>query len=442
MSLIRIQNLKKEFYFFNGYKDTFLYHFGLSKWIDLEKLDKHTALDGVSLEVKRGERVAILGKNGSGKSTLLKIIAGFITHTSGHVAVQGNTTALFSIDSGTNEYLTGRENIKKASLLYGVSQDQFEEYFQKVVDFSELNDVINMPVYSYSLGMKMRLQFAMATSIQSDILIIDEVLGAGDSYFMNKSRKRLEEILNRDCTLIMVSHSMKEVENLCTRAFVLDKGKIERDGEPREVISYYLAKTSSVQNLKSGPVIWQERPLSVRPKFLVDHVNEIESQLYKVCLSDLLFENRIIKYFVKGKARLSSFTCRFLGKAENLLYPGATLTCRFSLSDFESARKVRIKFYNQSCLCIGEFCLDFPEKDNLCGKKIDLTLSPLVFGSGDYQVSFAIFNKDDELVELYPCIYTFLIDYSNDSDPPMLHLPAQWDFGDGDLIESRISPYQ
>jgi ABC-type polysaccharide/polyol phosphate transport system ATPase subunit len=442
MNLISLNKITKEFHFFSSPKDSFLYHFGFSAIATLKKVKKHLVLNNLSLDIKKGEKVAILGKNGAGKSTLLKIIAGFIKPTSGKVVVNGTLAALLSINNGVDENLTGKENIKKISLLYGIPLAKLGDYISDVIEFSELADVMENPVYTYSLGMKMRLQFAMATAIKVDVIILDEVLGAGDSYFINKSRKRLEGLLKDDCTLIMVTHSMKDVESLCNRALFIDKGKIVKDGAPADVIPFYLSvsKSDSEKAVKLAND-WVKVPLSNRPYFLESRVNQIEADNNIIELKDIIFQERVIKSYLKPTATPSilSFSCSYISKYPELLYPGDKMKCHigFISSMVSKIGKVNLKFYNYTCICVGSF---EKEVDEIPTKSIiELILDPLIFGSGDYQISLSIYDKQGSLIELYPNIYKFLVNYANDSDPPMYHLPGDWDFGSGKVIKSRIS---
>ena len=422
MNLIELKNIKKEFLFFSSPKNSFLYNFGFYTKMYLKKIKKNLVLNDISLNIKKGEKIAILGRNGAGKSTLLKIIAGFISPTSGKISVKGSLAALLSIDNGVDESLSGKENIKKISLLYGIPACNLEGYIHDVCEFSELLDVIENPVYTYSLGMKMRLQFAMATAIKTDVIILDEVLGAGDAYFINKSRKRLEGLLKDDCTLIMVTHSMYEVEQLCNRALFIDKGKIVKDGSPADVIPFYLSVSKSdttepVNSIKD----WMQVPLSSRPYFLESRVNLIEATHNNVEFQDLAFEERVIKAYLASKkeASISSFSCSYKPNHQNLLYPGDKVKFRalFTTEGIIKISKIIFKFYNYACICVGSFERELNEASEKT--HVELMLDPLIFGSGDYQISLSIHDKQDNLIELYPNIYTFLINYSNDSDPPM-----------------------
>ncbi|MBS0201245.1 MAG: ABC transporter ATP-binding protein [Proteobacteria bacterium] len=198
------------------------------------------ALDSIGFHIKEGERVGIIGHNGAGKSTLLKVLTGILPSTSGRVDVRGVVAPLFEFATGFEMELTGRENIYIRGLLQGLTLKQIEERIDGIIDFSELGDAINDPVRTYSTGMFVRLAFSTATSIDPDILLIDEAYGAGDQEFANKSAKRMRELMDRGRILVFTSHNMDLIRSLCTRVMWLDHGRIVMDGSVDEVISSYL----------------------------------------------------------------------------------------------------------------------------------------------------------------------------------------------------------
>lgn len=199
------------------------------------------ALSDISLEVPRGHRIGIVGRNGAGKTTLLKLICGNFAATQGEVEVNGTVQALMNIGLGFHPEYTGRENVE-ASLQYnGLEREEYREAMNGIIDFCELGDFLDQPFKTYSLGMQARLMFAAATAIRPDILIVDEVLGAGDAYFVAKSKSRVEKLVNSGCTMLLVSHSMQQVLELCDEALWLDQGRIRLQGPAFEVVKAYEA---------------------------------------------------------------------------------------------------------------------------------------------------------------------------------------------------------
>jgi lipopolysaccharide transport system ATP-binding protein len=199
----------------------------------------HRALDHVDLTIARGERVGIIGRNGAGKTTLLKIIGGAAEPTTGSLSVHGNVQALMEVGLGFHPEFTGRENIR-ASLLYtGLNAEELRDAEENIIAFCELGAYDDQPVRTYSLGMQSRLQFACATAIKPEILIVDEILGAGDAYFAVKSSMRMEQLAKSGCTLLLVSHSMGQILQFCERCIWIDNGQIRRDGTARDVVGEY-----------------------------------------------------------------------------------------------------------------------------------------------------------------------------------------------------------
>jgi ABC-2 type transport system ATP-binding protein len=197
------------------------------------------ALRNISLDVRRGESLGIIGHNGAGKSTLLKVISGVIKPVEGKIRVNGNIAPLIELSAGFDDELTGRENIFLSASILGFSKRETEEKYDNIIDFSELKDFINAPLKSYSSGMIARLGFSIATEVYPDILIIDEILAVGDAHFKQKSKERISEFKKKGITLLFVSHNMEEIHNLCDRVLWLDHGDIRMLGDPVRIINEY-----------------------------------------------------------------------------------------------------------------------------------------------------------------------------------------------------------
>ncbi len=197
------------------------------------------ALREISFAVRRGEATGIIGRNGSGKSTLLQLIAGTLTPTTGQVTVRGRVSALLELGSGFNPDFTGRENVYLNGAIFGLTREEMNTRFAEIAEFADIGAFIEQPVKTYSSGMMVRLAFAVAVSVQPDILIIDEALAVGDVFFTQKCFRRIREILHRGATLIFVSHDMASVQNLCDRALLLHAGQLVFDGAPEDCVSRY-----------------------------------------------------------------------------------------------------------------------------------------------------------------------------------------------------------
>lgn len=197
------------------------------------------ALKNVSFSVNAGEAVGIIGYNGAGKSTLLRVITGITQPTEGKIQIFGKYGELFALNSGFNKDLSGRKNIYLIAAIKGISKKEIEGEVENIIDFSELAEFIDQPVKIYSSGMRSRLGFSILIHLLPDIIFIDEALATGDHKFRKKCQDRLDEIVSQDKTLVIVSHSMNSIKNMCTRVIWLDKGKIIMDGAVDEVTEAY-----------------------------------------------------------------------------------------------------------------------------------------------------------------------------------------------------------
>lgn len=200
---------------------------------------KKLVLERVDLSVQSGEKVGIIGANGSGKSTLLKLICGILQPTLGQVRVWGKIAPLIELEAGFDPELSVVDNILLYGVMLGFSQRQMRERINSILEFAELEDCALVPVKALSSGMVSRLGFAIATDVQPDILILDEVLAVGDEKFKSKCKKRLKKFWDANATVLLVSHELDLVEQVCDRVIWLDKGRVKCTGSAREVVGYY-----------------------------------------------------------------------------------------------------------------------------------------------------------------------------------------------------------
>ena len=221
--VIKAQGIKKSF-------------FSLKK----TKLEEIEAVKGVSFEIGKGEIVGLVGKNGSGKSTLLRSIAGIFSADEGSIDIGDHSISLLSIGVGFNKALTGKENIYLSGLLLGFTRERIREKYNEIVEFSGLGSFINMPVRTYSSGMYSKLAFSITAVMETDIILIDEVLSVGDMQFKKKSFRKMKELIsNKERTVMIVSHSNETIRTLCDRVIWLNEGLIKMDGKPEEVLEAY-----------------------------------------------------------------------------------------------------------------------------------------------------------------------------------------------------------
>ena len=201
--------------------------------------DEFWALRNISFEVHKGDIMGILGLNGSGKSTLLKLIAGVFKPTKGKITVNGEISPLLELGAGFDPEFSAKENIYMNGAIYGHPPSHMDTLYDSIMDFAELWDFENVPVKNFSSGMSARLGFAVATEVNPDILIIDEILGVGDYKFQEKCDKRIEEMLKDGTTVLLVSHSMETITKLCTKAMILRQGELVSIGIADDVIKLY-----------------------------------------------------------------------------------------------------------------------------------------------------------------------------------------------------------
>ncbi len=224
-----------------GYKNIKAYSIKKSL-LKLKKvqIDEFKAVNNVSFEVKKGEILGIIGKNGSGKSTMLKALAGIFCPDSGTIDLKGHTVSLLSIGVGFQKEVTGRENILLSGMLLGFSEEEIREKMPQIIEFAELGKFIDMPVKTYSSGMYSKLAFSITAILETEIMLIDEVLSVGDEHFKKKSYAKMKQLIsNRDRTVIIVSHSITTLKDLCDKVMWMHEGEIKKIGTPEEILPEY-----------------------------------------------------------------------------------------------------------------------------------------------------------------------------------------------------------
>ncbi len=230
----------------------------LAEWLIPKSKPRHSlkwVLQDISFHIKPGEALGVVGMNGAGKSTLLKILTGTTQATSGHLVTHGRVAALLELGMGFHPEFTGRQNIYMAGQLLGLSMEDLHRLMPSIEAFAEIGEYMDQPLRTYSSGMQMRLAFSVATAQRPDILIVDEALSVGDSYFQHKSFDRIRQFRQQGTTLLIVSHDRQAIQSVCDRAILLNKGKLVMEGLPEEVMDYYGAMMAE----KEQHTIRQER---------------------------------------------------------------------------------------------------------------------------------------------------------------------------------------
>lgn len=241
--IVRLEGVGKTFKVLH--QTPFLMHSVLRSVFGRRHQEPLVALDDVSFEIRRGESVVFVGRNGAGKSTLLSLIVGTSIPTAGTVSVKGRIGALLELGAGFHTDLTGRENIFLNASLNGLSNDEIEERYDRIVAFSELADFMDVSVAKFSSGMFVRLAFAVAVHLDPEIMIVDEALAVGDQQFQKKCKRRVRELLDEGRSLLFVSHRAEEALQMCRRSIWLEKGRVMRDGPTAEVLAAYEADLES-----------------------------------------------------------------------------------------------------------------------------------------------------------------------------------------------------
>ena len=237
-SIIKVDNVSMHFRMDKN-KTTSLKEWVVTHLLGKQQYEEFHALNNVSFEVKRGEIVGIIGRNGAGKSTLLKVISGIYKPTSGTVVTAGRVAPMLELGSGFDPELSGHDNIFLNGAILGFSEDFLKSKYDEIVAFSELGEFIDMPIKTYSSGMLARLAFAVATMIEPEILIVDEILAVGDAAFQEKSRNRMMEMMSGGTTVLFVSHSLNQIRTMCDHVLWLEHGTIKAFGETSAICNAY-----------------------------------------------------------------------------------------------------------------------------------------------------------------------------------------------------------
>ena len=203
------------------------------------KFNEFLAMDDVSFNVEKGETLGLIGSNGAGKSTTLKVISGILKPTEGSVITRGNIVPMLELGAGFDLELTGKENIYLNGAILGYTKEYLESKYEEIVDFAEIKEFIDMPIRNYSSGMMARLAFSIASVVQPEILIVDEILAVGDVKFQEKSFKRMQELMSGGATVLFVSHDLEKIEEMCDHVIWLEKGHVKQYGTAKTVCNAY-----------------------------------------------------------------------------------------------------------------------------------------------------------------------------------------------------------
>ena len=229
---IEVKNITKKFKVYydkgNSLKEKLLF------W-KRNAYEERLVLDGISFNVRKGEAIGLIGKNGCGKSTTLKMLTRIMYPNSGSIEIKGRVSSLIELGAGFHPDMSGRENIYTNAAIFGLNKKEIDERLEEIIEFSEMEEFLDNPVRTYSSGMYMRLAFAVAINVNADVLLIDEILGVGDVSFQKKCFEKLQEIKAKGTTIVIVSHSLSQIEEICERSIWIEEGKIKEVGIPKIV---------------------------------------------------------------------------------------------------------------------------------------------------------------------------------------------------------------
>ena len=241
-SIITVENVSMHFRMDKNHTTS------LKEWVvsflkGKQQYEEFHALENVTFDVKRGEIFGVIGRNGAGKSTLLKVVSGIYKPTSGKAVSAGRIAPMLELGSGFDQELSGHDNIFLNGAILGFTEDFLKQKYDEIVAFSELGEFIHQPIKTYSSGMMMRLAFSVATIVEPEILIVDEILAVGDASFQQKSRARMLELMQGGTTVLFVSHAMSQIREMCDRVLWLDQGRVKMLGDTQTVCDAYEANT-------------------------------------------------------------------------------------------------------------------------------------------------------------------------------------------------------
>ena len=310
--------------------------------------ERFMALDGVSFEVKKGEAVGIIGHNGAGKSTLLKLITRITAPTEGDIYLNGRVASMLEVGTGFHPELTGRENVYLNGAILGMTKKEIDAKMEDIIEFSEVRQFIDTPVKRYSSGMYVKLAFSVAAHLDSEIMIMDEVLAVGDVAFQNKCIKKMREVADSGRTILYVSHNMSTIRTLCDRCIVLSKGQVLFDGGVEEAISHYVTKDFSLANEVELDKLERPYPtteLCHMTKVFFDKLNAVYDMGDKLTMT---LHWTAKQAFDTMQMRIGIFTV-------SQLAVGITFSEAFSFREGENTQKFELDI---SRLLPGRYCLE------------------------------------------------------------------------------------
>lgn len=316
-------------------------HYGESFW----------ALDGINLEIKKGEAVGIIGANGAGKSTLLKILSRVTAPTEGDIWIDGRVASMLEVGTGFHGELTGRENIYMNGAILGMTRKEVDAKIESIIDFSECRQFIDTPVKRYSSGMYVKLAFAVASHLDAEIMVMDEVLAVGDMKFQKKCLGKMGDEAKSGRTVLYVSHNMATIRNLCTRCIVLDKGKVVFDGDVEKAISVYMDSASGTRKVsfEKSELQWPAKTVSLGVRGTINYVEMVSKKnpIYE-STEKLLIK---VKYSLKQQYDEVFMGVQLYGHDQSTIGFGSTRLKKAMVGDHETNFELNLDDYAEGTYC-------------------------------------------------------------------------------------------
>lgn len=386
------------------------------------RYEEHWVLKGISFTVKKGEAVGLIGHNGCGKSTTLKLLTGIMYPDSGSIKMNGRVSSLLELGAGFHPDMSGRENIYINASIFGMNRKEIEKRIDRIIEFSELEKYIDNPVRTYSSGMYMRLAFSVAVNVDADILLIDEILAVGDVNFQAKCFHKMMEIKQNGTTIVFVSHSLEQVEQICDKSIWIQEGLVKEIGEPREVHQKYLEFMGEIrkENSRDTEQVKSEEEQKEKPDIIAKE-REVEAEEQKgkhrgtgeaiiTSVTTWNIKNEALQVFSSEEPIIFKIKYKVYKKIENALI-GLSI---FRIDD------VRCYGTNTRVDGLKPFIL---ERDG----EVQLIFEQNQLLQGNYFVDACIAVGMDDMVDYYSHIGEFEV-YNTKSDIGMIRMPHKWEF--------------
>ena len=361
------------------------------------KYEERQVLQGISFEVKKGEALGLIGDNGCGKSTTLKLLTRIMYPDSGTIEMRGRVSSLIELGAGFHPDMSGRQNIYTNASIFGLTRKEIDARVDNIIEFSELEAFIDNPVRTYSSGMYMRLAFAVAINVDADILLVDEILAVGDANFQAKCFNKLREIKANGTTIVIVSHSLGQIEEICERSIWIHEGKIQKEGNPREVHPAYLE------------YMGQKRPEAASEKVKSEGERPGDGRVRIKTVEVILGKEGESNVFRTGEPVTLGIAYNVIERVEEAfigleVYNGNGVKCYSTDTRTEKMDYIRL------------------EKDG----EIHLILENLELLNGKYTMDFSIKSKDNFPIDSYAKAFSFEM-YSDVKDTGISRLAHKWD---------------